>query len=200
MSAPVSNGVLRTKLSDMKIGDYIKWGYTAFSANVAGTLQEDTIGMTELPEIAASAGGGYFYYIKVLPGLLIPDRAIQLNISASSINIKNYFKGFQYRVIANKAEFDIIKNSDFNGSSLLTAVKGPVFTESLSYTGPGAASGTIFFQDLGILTRDYYGHIGTELPFTDVTVPNVQGASQASTLFYPCMEYIDSSKSTNIFY
>ena len=57
MSAPVSNGVLRTKLSDMKIGDYIKWGYTAFSANVAGTLQEDTTGMTELPEIAASAGG-----------------------------------------------------------------------------------------------------------------------------------------------
>lgn len=58
MSAPVSNGVLRTKLSDMKIGDYIKWGYTAFSANVAGTLQEDTTGMTELQEIAASAGEG----------------------------------------------------------------------------------------------------------------------------------------------
>ena len=59
MSAPVSNGVLRTKLSDMKIGDYIKWGYTAFSANVAGTLQEDTTGMSELSSAtAASSGGG----------------------------------------------------------------------------------------------------------------------------------------------
>ena len=57
MSAPVSNGVLRTKLSDMKIGDYIKWGYTAFSANVAGTLQEDTTGMSELPAVSTETGG-----------------------------------------------------------------------------------------------------------------------------------------------
>ena len=57
MSAPVSNGVLRTKLSDMKIGDYIKWGYTAFTANVAGTLQEDTTDMTELSSTSASASG-----------------------------------------------------------------------------------------------------------------------------------------------
>ena len=42
MSAPVTNGVLRTKLSDMKIGDYIKFDYTGLNGNI-GTF---TIGGT----------------------------------------------------------------------------------------------------------------------------------------------------------
>ena len=40
MAAPKTNGVLRTKLADMKVGDYIKWYYRNFTTGVVGEFSQ----------------------------------------------------------------------------------------------------------------------------------------------------------------
>ena len=97
MAAPKSNGVLRTKLADMKIGDYIKWQYNGGSDTAIGTLKADDGTENELPSTPLATGiTGYFYFIKWKQGLLVADRGIHLNVSAQMLNKAGYFKGSQY--------------------------------------------------------------------------------------------------------
>ena len=66
MSAPVSNGVLRTKLSDMKIGDYIKW--------VAPITSELWSNM--LSPLGTKGTGINYNFFKVNPSILDPIFAV----------------------------------------------------------------------------------------------------------------------------
>lgn len=213
MSAPVSNGVLRTKLSDMKIGDYIKWGYTAFSANVAGTLQEDTTGMAELSSTtaASSGGGGYFYFIKWKQGLLIADRAIQSSISAQSLNKVGYYKGSKYRLLTEE-EFKAAMSDDFGGNFKFST--NPQTTMALGDIYQWSINQDVFYRLIfqnsaqkiscskydGSYDANVLGYIGNKLEYNVADGHVYSNWGPYHSTFLPCMEYVDNSKSTNIFY
>jgi hypothetical protein len=96
MPVPATTGQLRTKLSDMQIGDYIACNYVA-SSNAVGTFSGlGTASGSEIPVSGASAPNGIFYFIKVDKGLLIADRVVQNSISWDALNLGKVIQGLPY--------------------------------------------------------------------------------------------------------
>ena len=104
MTTPASNGKLCTRLEDMCVGDYIRCEYIAEKENVAGIFQNlgKESSLNEIPFAGksmrteyniSSVSNGYFYFIKVDKGLLVADRQVQANISATAINNASYLNG-----------------------------------------------------------------------------------------------------------
>jgi hypothetical protein len=92
MPVPATTGQLRTKISDMQIGDYIAAWYIATGDNIG----LGTNGYSELPltGVAASSGyGGYFYWIKVAKGLLVADRVVVNTYSWDALNSAKLIQG-----------------------------------------------------------------------------------------------------------
>ncbi|WP_342423193.1 discoidin domain-containing protein [Paenibacillus sp. FSL E2-0178] len=91
MATPATTGQLRTTVSEMKVGDYIKVG----SLNGGSWLLNN--GTTELPTAgipyANSFANYYFYMIKVARGLLIADRVTQNTGSWDSFNTNKLIQG-----------------------------------------------------------------------------------------------------------
>jgi hypothetical protein len=152
MAAPNSNGVLRTKLADMKIGDYIKWQYNGGSNTTIGTLKADDGTGAELPSTPLDTGiAGYFYFIKWKQGLLVADRGIHLNISAQMINKAGYFKGSQY-FCPSFAQFQAFCADDFNGNFKFSNANFPIATGAGGYVGNNTTlTGRPITQDLKIV-------------------------------------------------
>ena len=213
MSVPNSNGVLRTKLSDMKIGDYIKWQYNGGSNTTIGTLKADDGTENELPSTPLATGiTGYFYFIKWKQGLLVADRGIHANISAQMLNKAGYFKGSQY-FCPSLGQFKAFCDDDFNGNFKFSNANFPLVAESTGVRTYETLKGRPITQDLKIVREtgsrveargaafDTTDHIG----FTQAQ-KNVRIDDDGSwpvylpTYFLPCMEYVDNSKSTNIYY
>ena len=214
MAAPNSNGVLRTKLSDMKIGDYIKWQYNGGSDTTIGTLKADDGTENELPSTPLATGiTGYFYFIKWKQGLLVADRAIHANISAQMLNKAGYFKGSQY-FCPTLDQFQAFCADDFNGNFKFSNANFPIATEALDpnfYIGERAdLKGRPITQDLKIVREMGYAHAAyapfdttDHLGFTQAlknTDVDNNYTVYLPTYFLPCMEYVDNSKSTNIYY
>ena len=140
MGVPQSNGVLRTKLSDMKIGDYILCEY---NGKIIGLSNENlvfrfgsdcsAIGEDENLINPANISPGIasnikFYAIKVDTGFLIGDRIISVIVSAQDLNKAGLLTGREFKIATgqsnnfiarslSRAEFlKYISNSDLNGS------------------------------------------------------------------------------------
>lgn len=210
MSAPVTNGVLRTKLSDMKVGDYIKWYYRNFSSGVIGEFSQtpspDGTDEVELSttyngpvvtptDLGTGKTGGYFYFVKVDSGMLLSDRAIQPSTSARDMNKANVFKGSIIRLLTYE-EFFKIKKTDLNGNVI--PEKWMLYDLALTdLECSKSGSGSILSQDLYITYRfdSVHGSRENKASFTSSAV-----AYNSVTMFVPVMEYVDNSKSTNIFY
>ena len=212
MAAPKSNGVLRTKLADMKIGDYIKWQYNGGSDTAIGTLKADDGTENELPSTPLATGiTGYFYFIKWKQGLLVADRGIHANISAQMLNKAGYFKGSQY-FCPSLAQFKAFCADDFNGNFKFSDANFPIATERTGvdmYLG-GDLKGRPITQDLKIVREsgiqsssggnwNTTDQIGFTQALKNVSTNNQYPVS-LPTYFLPCMEYVDNSKSTNIYY
>ena len=212
MAAPVSNGVLRTNLADMKIGDYIKWQYNGGSNTTIGTLKADDGTGAELPSTPLDTGiAGYFYFIKWKQGLLVADRGIHANISAQMLNKAGYFKGSQY-FCPSFAQFQAFCADDFNGNFKFSNANFPLVAESLNrmVETNTVLNGRPITQDLKIVREAGHTNSGNrpydttnQIGFTQQR-KNVGSDANYSvylpTYFLPCMEYVDNSKSTNIYY
>ena len=196
MAAPVSNGVLRTNLADMKIGDYIRWGYIGATSNVAGTFTNDP---DKLASLTDSAGG--FYFIKWKSGLLVADRAVQSGISAQSLNKAGYYTGGTYRCLS-LDEVSDISNDDFNGAGV-TAFSGlGKTTVTVSYSMPCILCQNIKNEPIAAdINRNpnnsIFGYTGTSAQIGD---PQIGCGRPVVACFLPAMEYVDNPKSTNIYY
>ncbi|MFC8687328.1 discoidin domain-containing protein [Brevibacillus porteri] len=99
MPVPATTGQLRTKVSDMQIGDYIICEYWQNTAGSTGSLsllgtatrgEIPVIGMTAAP---TSGNGGTFYFVKVDTGLLIGDRIVNHSISWDALNTGRFIQG-----------------------------------------------------------------------------------------------------------
>ncbi|WP_146217188.1 MULTISPECIES: hypothetical protein [Paenibacillus] len=99
---PKTGGILRNRITDMEVGDYIRCGYSATSA-AAGKffgLGIDTFG-SEIPRDGTTIPNGYFFFIKVKEGLLVADRVVQYGVSWFVLNNSGYTQGsnFNYSLI-----------------------------------------------------------------------------------------------------
>jgi F5/8 type C domain len=93
MPVPATTGQLRTKISDMQIGDYIVCNYTA-SSGVVGTFSNfgGTAG-AEIPVSGSSTPNETFYFVKVAKGLLVADRVVQHSITWDTLNARGVIQG-----------------------------------------------------------------------------------------------------------
>lgn len=99
MPAPNTEGVLRYKIKDMQVGDYIRCH--ANMADSPPTLfgmgsAEGYLNLPEVPLQGGIDGKGFFYFIKVDKGLLIADRVIRHSISWETLNTNELIQGKNY--------------------------------------------------------------------------------------------------------
>jgi hypothetical protein len=241
MAAPQTNGVLRTTLESMNIGDYIKCEYsqtsTALGVFTAGFLANSKNTNTELdlvPRVVGWTSGGtytsgFFYLIKVATGLLIADRMVVKNISAQTLNIKNYLLGAKLSDSCmvrslSRAEFlKYISNSDLNGNIIKadpnvwhgqagTALSTTVANNStfeVNHDRIGSKIKTSLFLDGTTWDETTQSHGGGYATTTLAILQNYVDPSyilvqtMTSTFysgFRPVLEYVDNSKSTNLYY
>jgi len=90
MGVPATTGVLRTKIADMQIGDYIACSYQAGLTFVIGVN-----GLTEFPltGVANGSANNYFYFIKVDKGLLMSDRVAVHTVTWDTLNTNKLIQG-----------------------------------------------------------------------------------------------------------
>ncbi|OME55362.1 hypothetical protein BSK59_12850, partial [Paenibacillus odorifer] len=94
MGFPATTGSLKTKVSDMKLGDYIICKYFAVSSGAVGVFNElGTSIATEIPVSGSATPNGSFYLVKVDKGLLAADRVIQHLISWDALNAGKLIQG-----------------------------------------------------------------------------------------------------------
>jgi hypothetical protein len=131
MATPQTNGVLRTTLESMNIGDYTKCeinklgsGPIVFTSSFLGNLSTDNNELSTIPlyNAGSSITRMFFYLIKVDTGLLIADRIILANISAQILNGMDLFLGKKLsdncmlRCLSRAEFLKYISNSDLNGN------------------------------------------------------------------------------------
>lgn len=103
MAIPATSGMLRTKVEDMEIGDYI-----ACKVTTAGTASTDSfydLGETVSNEVPY--GGlvyttktltGTFYFVKVDRGVLVADRPVLNTISWDALNESKLIQGTNFGI------------------------------------------------------------------------------------------------------
>jgi hypothetical protein len=240
MAAPQTNGVLRTTLESMNIGDYIKCEiYKAPTSNIVftssflGNLSTvDTESSTTPPMYVVGSTFNYrfFYLIKVDTGLLIADRLLFSNMSAQILNAQNYLLGKKLsdkcmmRCLSRAEFLKYISNSDLNGN--IIKADANVWH---GLVGTGANSTSLAFGNLyPEINQDRIGsNVKTSLYMDGSTysttshvfmggsalIPVVSGFALATfelsngitskyqyLSFRPALEYVDNSKSTNLYY
>lgn len=208
MAAPKTNGVLRTKLADMKVGDYIKWYYRNFTTGVVGEFSQtplaDGSDEIELPsdvlkvvddksKLGDGKKGGYFYFIKCDNGTVVADRAIQSGVSAQSMNTKNCFKGSNLRLLTNK-ELQNLSTDTLNGN--VTPKEVFTFITDDIYHAPSLVT-----QELSLPGRtDFLTSPGFASISGYTLYPSNNMKYGFPIVLVPVMEYVDNSRSTNIYY
>jgi hypothetical protein len=241
MAAPQTNGVLRTTLESMNIGDYIKCEYSqtstvlgGFTAGFLGNSKNIGGELDLVPRVVGWTSGGnytsgFFHLIKVATGLLIADRMVVKNISAQTLNSKNYLLGAKLsdncmvRSLSRAEFLKYISNSDLNGNILMadtnvwhgqagTALTTQVLNNStfeVNHDRIGSKIKTSLFLNGTTWDETTQSHGGgyatTPLPILQnyVDPSYVLNQTMTTTLysgFRPALEYIDNSKSTNLYY
>ena len=102
MPVPNTGGVLRTKIADMQVGDYIEVSVEIPSRIATTNFRLGNVAnyttYSEVPVTGLDYSGGridkYFYMIKVDKGLLISDRVVQHLLSWDNMNQKEVIQGF----------------------------------------------------------------------------------------------------------
>jgi hypothetical protein len=123
MGIPATTGQLRTKVSEMEIGDYIDFSFYTGSLLVNKLGKSDDV---EIPFSGNNSGSGLnqkAYFIKVAKGLLVADRVCVHNYSWDTLNNSK-----------------VIQGKPFDTGNII-----PTMTSNTSPSGVASASG--YFND-----------------------------------------------------
>lgn len=103
MTMPATTGQLRTKISDMEIGDYIpcRFYYDKTNSQMAfmGLGTPPSTIAPEFPFTGNASGFGSFYFLKSAKGLLIADRVLVHSVSWNTINANRFIQGIPVLVV-----------------------------------------------------------------------------------------------------
>lgn len=137
------------------------------------------------PSELTTSAPGYFYFIKVDQGLLVADRVVINGITIKDLNSHNQFKGSGIRCLTFEEAYKLI-HSDLNGS-----VSTGYLTSSFALTGNNLFQDCFVRMDSNVWID--YAKVGIR-PANNII------SFDRSVSCTPAYEYIDNSKSTNIFY
>ena len=189
-AVPATNGVLRTDLKSMKIGDYIVACTISMNNNLMykiGSKSYDTAYYTNEKDTAAANQSDktnlWFYMIKVANGLLISDRNVFTGLSRQQLNRDNMLKG-NFRIVTNAEWYNYVLDNSLNGNIIPgdNNVWHYVRYSYLIVTLEGTSGdGTTSFKNKP--QTNYYSY----------TAAN-------GTAMWMAYEYVDNEKSTNIYY
>lgn len=95
MPIPATSGVLRTKIADMKVGDYAKVTVDGTALGLSNYLRDfGTSTQTEIPLAGHSSNAiGSAYFVKVDKGLLVCDRVVRNTIAWDILNSSKLIQG-----------------------------------------------------------------------------------------------------------
>lgn len=99
MPTPATTGQLRTKVSEMEIGDYIKMHHQSIAGQSPFLLTTDpSIPESEIAGnvLGTAARNKYWYMIKVAKGLLVADRVFAHTYSWDSFNSLKWIQGLPW--------------------------------------------------------------------------------------------------------
>ena len=190
-AVPATNGVLRTDLKSMKIGDYIV-ACTIMNNNLMykiGSKSYDTAYYTNEKAIAVTdqldKTNLWFYMIKVANGLLISDRNVFNELSRQRLNRDNMLKG-NFRIVTNAEWYNYVLDNSLNGNIIPGDnnvwhydVRNP-YTRILTLEGTSGNTSSSFKNKPQTNSYSY-------------TLAN-------GTAMWMAYEYVDNEKSTNIYY
>lgn len=147
MPVPATTGQLKSKISDMQIGDYVKCWYSfhktsgSLSDSPAGILVGlgtdtfSTAGEKPVTGESTTNSSTFFYFVKVAKGLLIADRVCQHSISWDVLNAGKVIQGKPY---------------SFSTSSNIS--QGCASSENISGTLRSLTGGVAYADDSGSMS------------------------------------------------
>lgn len=94
MSIPITQGSLKTVVTDMAVGDYIAATYTTTAMTAHGTFSN--IGTTDTVAVSAFSSSsltGYVYLMKIAKGTLVSLSQLYSGVTYSIINASNRIYG-----------------------------------------------------------------------------------------------------------
>lgn len=192
MAAPKTKGVLRTKLEEMEIGDYIAATYTTSAMTAIGTFSELGNVPDDQEEFTSTNLKGTVYLMKVDMGLLLCTNRTMA--------------GVQYAVL-NKANLIAGKKVELDGHDFIKRVPSIEELNKANSTMDGLMD-----------TADRYTNFGTSVGSTEMiqehfnmtpgsytwnTTPGVVGnatASDTARAVRFVLAYCDNAKSTDVFH
>ncbi len=174
----------------------------------------------------ATTANGYLYFIKADKGLLIADRLVQQSISGQALKNKGYLTGTKTDLglirCLSRAEFlKYISNSDLNGNIIRQDVNvwhctaGTASTSfrnvylpielntdrSAGYINASLFADGSLVNTTGLFSTSLDGYGWATCPISQKmgdTIINFGRGNGAYICFRPALEYIDNTKSTNI--
>ncbi len=158
MTVPATSGVLRTRIQDMVIGDYIQanWNTSTQKWNQGdgGKSECPLAGIAD----ASTPTNYYLYFIKVDKGFLIADRVWSNTISWDTLNTRKNIQGSSLSFVnSDSSEISIFQRSLAGGNAFSDA-NGHLSTVDL---GLGAYP-TNNEWDKYILFSDLNGHVSPD--------------------------------------
>lgn len=193
MGTPASNGKLCTKLADMSIGDYIQCEYVITTEKIAGTFQNFG-GVSSLTELPAAPNeylkSGYFYFLKADKDLLIADRCVQIiggiELNKASLLTGKLINNGLYRCLTARERIKYITNSDLNANIIKQDYN--VWRSTRREITQDRTSGLIEVFSSATDTGSWWNMMeGVDNGYYYIS-------------FRPALEFIDNTKSTNIWY
>ena len=194
---PITQGKLQSVVSNMAVGDYITAKYTTTANNVAGTFSEigtaDTTGVALDLFNAAPVLSGYLYLIKVAKGILVPNceliRATAAATLYASLNTSNYIYG--QKITIGSTDFLVHVPQISILTKAAGTLDGMVATTDVSTNFLGGLANTT----AELVQENYNISAGA---FTWSTA--AAAASTASIYARLVLEYVDNSKSTDLYH
>ena len=194
---PITQGKLQSVVSNMAVGDYIAAKYTTTANNVAGTFSEigtaDTTGVALDLFNAAPVLSGYLYLTKVAKGILVPNCELITATAAAtlyaSLNTSNYIYG--QKITIGSTDFLVHVPQISILTKAAGTLDGMVATTNVSTNFLGGLANTT----AELVQENYNISAGA---FTWSTA--AAAASNASIYARLVLEYVDNSKSTDLYH
>ena len=191
MSAPITNGSMKTTIDSMEVGDYIANTYTTTAMTALGTLGSfGTAGTAELSSTNLSAATVYFTKIDI--GLLICNFPIMSGATYKTVNALNLIAGKKITIDGKDFIMRVPTAAELNLAN--STLDGMLDTNN-RYTNFNTATNVHeMIQENYNLTGGYYQWNNTPGGTSNYA------SGDAARNVRIVLEYVDNAKSTDVFH
>jgi len=191
MSAPITNGSMKTTIDSMEVGDYIANTYTTTAMTALGTLGSfGTAGTAELSSTNLSAATVYFTKIDI--GLLICNFPIMSGATYKTVNALNLIAGKKITIDGKDFIMRVPTTAELNLAN--STLDGMLDINNRYANFNTAASVSEMIQENYNLTGGYYQWNNT--PGSTSNYASGDAARNVRIV----LEYVDNAKSTDVFH